>query len=399
MLSFSHDLKYIFEELNGVEKQKQIDILSNLIAIQSVNNHEDQVADYISSLFEPYKSQGVKIERVTYAPHRDSLIVTIGKGEKVLGFSGHEDVVDAGDRQAWNSDPFKATIKDGKLYGRGATDMKSGLAALIVAMIDMLESDSVPGKIKLFATVGEETGEYGAAQLTKEGYVDGIGGMLIAEPGNEMSEVGFTSKGVIDYIITSIGKGAHSSQPEKGVNAIDHLIDFANEVKPLMAQFNKVDPMLGKLTHVQSLFNGGEQINSVPAKAVIKGNIRTIPEYPNKVVFDALNNLVGKLNQKEGYELSIRYSFPEEAMPGDANSPFIKLIKKVHDQMYDKPLVANGQSGASDGSEFLHAKGDFSIALLGPGNGTAHQSNEYVDVAVYHKSVEFYKQFASAFFE
>ena len=66
--------------------------------------------------------------------------------------------------------------------------------------------------------------------------------------------------------------------------------------------------------------------------------------------------------------------------------------------MYDKPLVANGQSGASDGSEFLHAKGDFSIALLGPGNGTAHQSNEYVDVAVYHKSVEFYKQFASAFF-
>lgn len=152
-----------------MEKQKQIDILSNLIAIQSVNNHEDQVADYISSLFEPYKSQGVKIERVTYAPHRDSLIVTIGKGEKVLGFSGHEDVVDAGDRQAWNSDPFKATIKDGKLYGRGATDMKSGLAALIVAMIDMLESDSVPGKIKLFATVGEETGEYGAAQLTKEG--------------------------------------------------------------------------------------------------------------------------------------------------------------------------------------------------------------------------------------
>lgn len=382
-----------------MEKQKQVDILSKLIAIQSVNDNEAEVADYITSLFAPYKDKGVEMTRVTYAPHRDSLIVTIGTGNKILGFSGHEDVVDAGDLQSWDSDPFKATIKDGKLYGRGATDMKSGLAALIVAMLDMLNSDSVPGKIKLFATVGEETGEYGAAQLTKAGYVDGINGMLIAEPGNEMSEVGFTSKGIVDYIVTSIGKGAHSSEPEKGINAIDHLVDFANEVKPLMARFDKIDPVLGKLTHVQSLFNGGEQINSVPARAIIKGNIRTIPEYPNQVIFDALNGLVARLNQKDGYDLSIEYSFPEEAMPGDANSSFIKLIKKVHDEMYDKSLATKGKSGASDGSEFLHAKGDFSIALLGPGNGTAHQSNEYVDVDAYHQSVEFYKRFAKAFFE
>lgn len=229
-----------------MDKQRQIDILSNLISIQSVNDNESMVADYISSLFEPYKNEGVKIEHVTYAPKRDSLVVTIGEGKRTLGFSGHEDVVDAGDLEAWNSDPFTATIRDGKLYGRGATDMKSGLAAVIIAMLDMLDTDSVPGKIKLLATVGEETGEYGAAQLTKEGYVDGLNGLMIAEPGNTMSEVGFTSKGVIDYIVTSIGKGAHSSQPEKGINAIDHLIDFANEVKPLMAKFDKVDPVLGK---------------------------------------------------------------------------------------------------------------------------------------------------------
>ncbi|KRK87490.1 ArgE/DapE family deacylase [Lentilactobacillus sunkii] len=382
-----------------MDKKKQIDILSNLISIQSVNDNEARVADYISSLFEPYKNKGVKIERVTYAPKRDNLVVTIGEGKRILGFSGHEDVVDAGDLESWGSDPFVATVRDGKLYGRGATDMKSGLAAVIIAMLDMLEDDSVPRKIKLFATVGEETGEYGAAQLAHEGYADGLDGLIISEPGNAMSEVGFTSKGVIDYIITSIGKGAHSSQPERGINAIDHLIDFANKVKPLMATFDKVDPVLGKLTHVQSIFNGGEQINSVPAKAIMKGNIRTIPEYPNQVIFDALGDLVDKLNRKSGYNLTIEYSFPEEAMPGDENSDFIKLIKKVHDEMFEKPLIANGQTGASDGSEFLHAKGDFSIALLGPGNNTSHQSNEYVEVDVYHKSVEFYKQLAKEFFD
>ena len=382
-----------------MEKQKQIDILAKLISIKSVNDNESEVADYIESLFAPYQDQGVQIDRVQYAPGRDNLVVTIGSGDQILGFSGHEDVVSAGDESDWQTDPFQATIKDGNLYGRGASDMKSGLAALIISMLEMLEDNSVPGKIRLLCTVGEETGEYGAAQLTKEGYADGLAGLIIAEPGNDMTEIGYTSKGVIDYIVTSVGKQAHSSQPEKGINAIDHLIDFATQVKPLMAQFDQENPILGKLTHVQSVFQGGSQINSVPDKAIIKGNIRTIPEYPNKVVFAALNDLVEKLNQKDGYDLSIRYSFPEEAMPGDKNAPLIKLMEKVHGEIFkDRSVKAIGQSGASDGSEFLHGKGDFAIAEIGPGKNTQHQTDEFVNVETFYKSIEFYKQVAKEFF-
>ena len=165
-----------------------------------------------------------------------------------------------------------------------------------------------------------------------------------------------------------------------------------------MAKFDKVNPVLGPLTHVQSVFNGGEQINSVPAKAVMKGNIRTIPEYPNQVVFDTLNGLVDQLNQKPGYDLTIEYSFPEDAMPGDKDAPLIKLIEHVHDELFDGPIEPKGQAGASDGSEFLHAKGDFAIALIGPGNNTQHQSNECVDLDVYHQSIKFYQQLAEEFF-
>lgn len=382
-----------------MEKSKQIEILSKLISIKSENSNEAEVADYIESLFKPYQGQNIKIDRIQYAPGRDNLVVTIGEGNKLLGFSGHEDVVSAGDISQWSSDPYSAKIKDGKLYGRGASDMKSGLAALIIAMLDMLESHEVPGKIRLLCTVGEETGEYGAAQLVKKGYADGLSGLIIAEPGNNMTEIGYTSKGVIDYIVTSIGKQAHSSQPQNGINAIDHLVDFANQVKPIMDSFDKVNPVLGKLTHVQSVFQGGSQINSVPARAIIKGNIRTIPEYPNKIVFNALNGLVEKLNQKPGYNLSIRYSFPEEAMPGDKNAPLIKLMEKVHDEIFDTSVNVVGQSGASDGSEFLHGKGNFAIAEIGPGNNTQHQTDENVDVEVFHKSIEFYKQVAKEFFE
>lgn len=380
-----------------IKKEAQVAILAKLISINSVNGNEAQVADFIESLFQPYGKR-VQIDRVSFAPGRDNLVVTIGEGDRTLGFCGHEDVVATDNPDQWTSDPFVATIRNGRLYGRGASDMKSGLAAMLVMMLEMLATDTIPGRIRLFATVGEETGEYGAAQLTKAGYADDLAGLIIGEPTNGLSEVGYTAKGVIDYIVTAIGKQAHSSQPENGINAVDQLVDFASQVRPLMASFNQVNPILGKLTHVQSVFQGGQQVNSVPAKAVIKGNIRTIPEYPNQVIFDALNQLVDRLNQQPQHQLKLQFSYPEEAMPGSKDSALVKLIGKVHEELLASPVRPTGQTSASDGSEFLHAKGKFDIALIGPGNDSKHQTDEYVDLTAFYQASRFYQQLAQAFF-
>ena len=380
-----------------MKKEAQVAILAKLISINSVNGNEAQVADFIESLFQPYGKR-VQIDRVSFAPGRDNLVVTIGEGDRTLGFCGHEDVVATDNPDQWTSDPFVATIRNGRLYGRGASDMKSGLAAMLVMMLEMLATDTIPGRIRLFATIGEETGEYGAAQLTKAGYADDLAGLIIGEPTNGLSEVGYTAKGVIDYIVTAIGKQAHSSQPENGINAVDQLVDFASQVRPLMASFNQVNPILGKLTHVQSVFQGGQQVNSVPAKAVIKGNIRTIPEYPNQVIFDALNQLVDRLNQQPQHQLKLQFSYPEEAMPGSKDSALVKLIGKVHEELLASPVRPTGQTSASDGSEFLHAKGKFDIALIGPGNDSKHQTDEYVDLTAFYQASRFYQQLAQAFF-
>ena len=380
-----------------MKKEAQVAILAKLISINSVNGNEAQVADFIESLFQPYGKR-VQIDRVSFAPGRDNLVVTIGEGDRTLGFCGHEDVVATDNPDQWTSDPFVATIRNGRLYGRGASDMKSGLAAMLVMMLEMLATDTIPGRIRLFATVGEETGEYGAAQLTKAGYADDLAGLIIGEPTNGLSEVGYTAKGVIDYSVTAIGKQAHSSQPENGINAVDQLVDFASQVRPLMASFNQVNPILGKLTHVQSVFQGGQQVNSVPAKAVIKGNIRTIPEYPNQVIFDALNQLVDRLNQQPQHQLKLQFYYPEEAMPGSKDSALVKLIGKVHEELLASPVRPTGQNSASDGSEFLHAKGKFDIALIGPGNDSKHQTDEYVDLTAFYQASRFYQQLAQAFF-
>ncbi|WP_295729431.1 ArgE/DapE family deacylase [uncultured Limosilactobacillus sp.] len=380
-------------------KTEQLAILKKIISIQTVNQNEAELADYIASLFAPYVGNGVKIEKVNYAPGRDNLVVTIGNGGKVLGYSGHLDVVDPGDLAAWDTDPFNPVVKDGKLYGRGACDMKSGLAALVVALLEMLAKGQQPaGTIKLLATVGEETGNYGAGQLTKEGYADDLDGLVIAEPQDDLQAITYTCKGVIDYHVTSVGKAAHSSRPEMGINAIDNLLEFAHQAKAALAKFDHTDPVLGKLTHVISLINGGEQINNVPSAATLGGNIRTIPEYPNQVVYDELEKIITDLNQQPGVNLKIKYTFPEEPMGGNADAPLIKLAQKVAQQSLGITPQPIGSTGANDGQEFTQAKKDFTSIIIGPGGNVSHMPNEYVTLDAYYNAIHYYQDFAQAFF-
>lgn len=379
-------------------KEEQLNILKKIISIQTVNQNEVELADYIAGLFQPYVGKNVKIEKVNYAPGRDNLVVTIGNGGKVLGYSGHMDVVDPGDLDAWATDPFKPVVKDGKLYGRGACDMKSGLSALVVALLEMLEKgEQLPGTIKLLATVGEETGNYGAAELTKQGFADDLDGLVIAEPRDDLKTVTYACKGVIDYHVTSVGKAAHSSRPQMGINAIDNLFEFAKQAKAALAKFDHEDPALGKLTHVISLISGGEQINSVPSEAKLGGNIRTIPEYPNQVVYDTLEKIIADLNQQPGFDLSIKYTFPEEPMGGDPDSPLIKQIQQVANETLGFTPGVGTSTGANDGQEFTQSKKDFTSVIIGPGGDMSHMPNEYVNLDAYYNAIEFYQAFAHAF--
>lgn len=379
-------------------KEEQLNILKKIISIQTVNQNEVELADYIAGLFQPYVVKNVKIEKVNYAPGRDNLVVTIGNGGKVLGYSGHMDVVDPGDLDAWATDPFKPVVKDGKLYGRGACDMKSGLSALVVALLEMLEKgEQLPGTIKLLATVGEETGNYGAAELTKQGFADDLDGLVIAEPRDDLKTVTYACKGVIDYHVTSVGKAAHSSRPQMGINAIDNLFEFAKQAKAALAKFDHEDPALGKLTHVISLISGGEQINSVPSEAKLGGNIRTIPEYPNQVVYDTLEKIIADLNQQPGFDLSIKYTFPEEPMGGDPDSPLIKQIQQVANETLGFTPGVGTSTGANDGQEFTQSKKDFTSVIIGPGGDMSHMPNEYVNLDAYYNAIEFYQAFAHAF--
>ncbi|CAM3151031.1 succinyl-diaminopimelate desuccinylase [Lactobacillus bombicola] len=377
-----------------MDEKRAIKILTDLLAIDSANDHESLVADYIAALFANYP---VQIERITYKPGRDNLVVTLGNKGPLLGFSGHEDVVDAGNQINWQFPPFTPTLYDGKIYGRGASDMKSGLAAMIVSMLDLLESGKkLPGRIRLLASVGEETGEYGAAQLTKKGYVQDLDGLIIGEPSNFNIRV--THKGIIDYYVSSSGKCVHSSIPQEGKNAIMPLIQFAQQAQSLMDSHQEKDPILGSLTHVISQIQGGNQINSVPDQAWLSGNIRTTPKYPNDQICGELEQIIAKLNS-QGAKLSIRYSYPEVPLPDQSNSQLARLAQEVVQQEFGKDCEFTAGTGATDASEYIQA-GNFPVIILGPAEGkTDHQPNEFIKIKDYLLGCKLYQVLAWRFWQ
>ncbi|EDO1254330.1 ArgE/DapE family deacylase [Listeria monocytogenes] len=377
-----------------MERERKIQILKDIVNIDSTNGHEEQVANYLQKLFAVY---GIESEKVQYDVDRASLVSEIGSNDgKVLAFSGHMDVVDAGDVSKWKFPPFEAAEHEGKIYGRGATDMKSGLAAMVIAMIELHEEkQKLNGKIRLLATVGEEVGELGAEQLTQKGYADDLDGLIIGEPSGH--RIVYAHKGSINYTVKSTGKNAHSSMPEFGVNAIDNLLLFYNEVEKFVKSIDATNEILGDFIHNVTVIDGGNQVNSIPEKAQLQGNIRSIPEMDNETVKQVLVKIINKLNKQENVNLELIFDYDKQPVFSDKNSDLVHIAKSVASDIVKEEIPLLGISGTTDAAEFTKAKKEFPVIIFGPGNETPHQVNENVSIENYLEMVDVYKRIATEF--
>lgn len=372
----------------------KINLLQEMIKIDSTNGNEKEVSTYLENVF---LAHGIKSQQVEYSEGRSSLVTEVGKGDKVLSFSGHMDVVSAGDTSEWTYAPFSGTEANGKIYGRGATDMKSGLAAMVVAMIELAEEKiDLKGRIRLLATVGEEVGLLGAKQLTEEGYAEGLAAMIIGEP--TQNHIVYAHKGVFTYTVTSRGVSAHSSMPELGVNAVDKLFVFYQELQESLKKLTVENEALGKFVHNTSIVRGGNQINSVPEKAILTGNCRTIPEFDNQQIEDLLRGLIETINKKDSTsQLSLEINQSSSPMFSDKESRIVQVANHAAKTIIGKEVPVIGISGGTDASEFSKAQQKFPIIIFGPGNATPHQVDECVDSENYLEMIEVYKQIAKDF--
>lgn len=370
-----------------MKNEEKVKILADLVAIQSVNDHETTVAEYLKDLFEAHSIEA-KILKITDT--RANLVAEIGQGAPVIGVSGHMDVVSAGDQSNWTSDPFQLTERGGNLYGRGAADMKSGLAALVIAMIEIHEQKLLKkGTIRLMATTGEEVGGQGAYHFYKDGYMKDVDALVIAEPSQDT--IIYSHKGSMDARIQSKGKAAHSSMPQLGYNAIDPLIELVHEANHFFRTTDKTNTVLGDLVMNTTIFQGGNQVNSIPEEAMLEMNIRTIPEFDNDEVAKALEKLVADQNQK-GAKLSLDIYMSLPSVLAAKESKLSALAAKLGQEHLHQEIQTAASPGVTDASNFLRDKAaDFPFIMFGPGETKmAHQVDEYVNKDVYLNFVDLY---------
>ncbi|HDB7211124.1 TPA: ArgE/DapE family deacylase [Staphylococcus aureus] len=393
------------------EKEK-IQLLADIVELQTENNNEIDVCNYLTDLFDKYD---IKSEILKVNEHRANIVAEIGNGSPILALSGHMDVVDAGNQDNWTYPPFQLTEKAGKLYGRGTTDMKGGLMALVITLIELKEQNQLPqGTIRLLATAGEEKEQEGAKLLADKGYLDDVDGLIIAEPTG--SGIYYAHKGSMSCKVTATGKAVHSSVPFIGDNAIDTLLEFYNQFKEKYSELKKHDtkheldvvPMfkslIGKeiseedanyasgLTAVCSIINGGKQFNSVPDEASLEFNVRPVPEYDNDFIESFFQNII---NDVDSNKLSLDIPSNHRPVTSDKNSKLITTIKDVASSYVEQDdIFVSALVGATDASSFLgDNKDNVDLAIFGPGNPLmAHQIDEYIEKDMYLKYIDIFKE-------
>lgn len=376
--------------------EKAVSWLKDILRMDTTLSNEKEVADYLEKIF---KAVGIECVQIEYAAGRNQLVATLkgSKPGKVLAFTGHMDVVPVGEI-AWTYPPFSAEEKDGKIYARGASDMKSGLMAAVAAMI-RLKEQNVPlqGDIKLLATVGEETAAIGAKQLVDLGYADDIDALVICEPSS--GYIAAAHKGALWLRLKTLGKTAHGSAPQLGINAVEHMFYFMNEFRKEFDFSKDVDDLVGPSTSSVNVIKGGNGTNVIPDECIVEIDIRTIASQNHQQILDKLNKLIDKVTKEIPdfkMEVEVINDLPSVSTPKD--DPFVKIVQYSINTIAatDKPIV--GASGYTDGSQFIRSKKKFPILITGPGLGElAHQPDEYIVIKDYLDYIAIYEDVAKKF--
>lgn len=382
----------------NMNHREAVEFLRQLIQIDSVNppGNERLVADQIA---ERAKRSGLESEIIMLDENRANILVHLkGKGSKpALVFSGHLDTVPAGEIP-WKAGPFSGEEIDGKIFGRGASDMKSGVAAMIESMISLhTEGTELPGDIIFAGTAGEEVDCLGAQAFVDEKVLSDAGAMVIGEPTS--GEVFIAHKGTLWLEIVTYGKTAHGSMPDQGINAIVHMNEIINRLQKYSFSYAQKHHLLGEPTLNISTIAGGIKTNVVPDRCVLTVDIRTIPEMEHKQILREIQAILDELESTTGhFRAEVRVVNDRQSVFTARNHPLVDTAVRTNQEIKGFFSEPKGVNYYTDGSVFGPATG-LPIIIYGPGGEKlAHQPNEYVEVDKFLESIQYYVKFARNYF-
>ena len=366
-----------------IEKKEVFNLLGEMIKINSVNPLKDvsSTGEKELSFFISNYLNKIGIDNELY-PVKNNRFNVIGfikgqKNGKNLVLEAHMDTVGV---ENMKIDPFLPTIKSGKIYGRGACDDKGSLASMILA-IKILREKSFPlkGNLYLAAVIDEEYNQTGVNHLLNQGIE--FDACIVGEPTN--LDIITAHQGSLRWNIVTKGKSAHSSEPDKGENAIYYMIEVINEVQkkiiPILRQKNH--PLVGSPVLSINIIQGGNQSNIIPNKCSITLDRRMIPGENANEILKEIDMLINKLKHKNTL-LKIEREEPfikSPPMQVDRNEKIVEvLFECISDNILVKPKIKGARFG-TDAAIFVD-KG-IPAVVFGPGNiEQAHSEDEWISV-------------------
>jgi succinyl-diaminopimelate desuccinylase len=345
-------------------------------------------------LAERCESAGIPYEISHVGPNRSNVEIRLkGEGGGQLVFCGHMDTVRPGE-QPWTYPPFSGKIVGDKLYGRGASDMKSGLAAMYLAVESLFkEGKKLSKDIVFLATAGEEVDSCGARQYLEDHQMENVEALVIGEPTNEKVVVGH--KGALWIEIVTVGKTAHGSMPEKGINAVESMNKVMDVLGSLKEKWKISAEPLGDSSLAVTKINGGVQTNVIPDRCSMHVDIRSVPPQSHEQLLSELKaRLHALFSTKDSPGFSVNLLLDRPAILTDPSSKLIALAMDLN-----KQDVLCGVPYYTDAA-VLNPDSRIPTLIYGPGDESlAHQPDEYVDIKAYLRSIDFYKQLAIAYSE
>jgi len=375
-----------------------VELLQRMVKVNTVNppGNEQKLAKLI---YDTLSISGLECQLHEVDVNRSNVVVTLkGKDStlKKLYFNGHLDTVPIGE-QPWTFNPFGAEIKDGRMYGRGTTDMKGGVAAILETMLILQENKiSLEQDVVFVGTIGEEVDCLGARAAIETGLIENPGAILIAEPSS--MDLYIAHKGALWLEIRTFGKTAHGSMPDEGTNAIDSMMYIQEELKKL--KLDEVDDLLGVMSQSTNTIQGGVATNVVPDYCALNLDIRTISATQNSEILKELDIIIARLTDtKEDFQANYVVLQNLEPLKNTNESALIKKLQLSNQEM-DR-IGADSQSANyyTDGSVFRKYF-DCPILICGAGDPTqAHQPDESILISELEKSVEYYLRVVETFQE
>ena len=374
-----------------------VDVVKRMIRIKSVLPHEEPLAEFVA---DEIRRLGLEPEWHQVAPGRPNVYVSaeLGPSSAFLTFTGHTDTV--GVAENWQTDPFEPVERDGRLYGLGSVDMKSGLACALVAFKTLVEAPALHprlGRIGFAATVDEEGYGLGARALLDTDYAKSDA-MLLGEPffgGSEADVVPTAMTGKVLYTLTVKGRAAHGFDPARGVNAIE---DAGRILAALDRLALPSHPVVGRGNYSTLKIHGGYRDYAVvvPERCEIVITRLTVPGETRQTAIAEMRALIESLDLSSEVQVDTPPPF-YEPFALDQHSLILASFADAYRDVLGNAPVLGGRHGIVDGNVYV-AEANIPTITFGPRGAGLHEAGEYVEMATLEPVARIYVETAQRFF-